>query len=116
MKISSTELQRLVVAVHDAIIEQPTDRGRLYSSIEDLLSFLTTPAGRTDQNCQETDKYFLLHEDNGFTWGHLPEEYQLILDDIGGQLHDTVMSPNIASNFESTPEQLLDRVRKLKNK
>jgi hypothetical protein len=116
MKISSTELQKLVIAVHGAIIELPTDLRRLNSSLENLLSFLTTPAGRTNQNCNETDSYFSLHEDNGFNWDHLPEDYQLILDDIGGQLHDTIKSPNIASNFASTPEQLLERIRKLKNK
>ena len=89
---------------------------RLDSSLENLLYFLTTPAGHTKENCEETDLYFCLHKDNGFNWDHLPEDYQLILDDIGGQLHDTIESPEIAKNFGSTPEQLLKRIRKLKTK
>jgi hypothetical protein len=113
-KINSPQLQKLVVAVRDCIIEQPTDILRLNSTLENLLSFLTAPAERTKENCGETDLYFCLHADNGFNWDHLPEDYQLILDDIGGQLHDTIESPEIAKNFESTPEQLLERIRRLK--
>lgn len=114
--ITAPELQKLVAVVHGSIIEQPTDFMRLNSSLENLLYFLTTPAGRTKENCEETDLYFCLHKDNGFNWDHLPEDYQLILDDIGGQLHDTIESPEIAKNFESTPEQLLERILKLKPK
>ncbi len=46
-------------------------------------------------------------------WSHLPESVQDILGDLGGALHDTVKYPKIAENFESTPEQLLDRVRRI---
>ncbi len=114
--ITSTELKKLVEAVKNCIIERPTDLKRLGSSLENLLSFLTTPTGRTNENCVETDFYFCLHDDHGFNWDHLPEDYQLILADIGGQLHDTIEYSEIAENFESTPEQLLERVRKLKTK
>ena len=113
-KITTPELQKLVAVAHSSIIEQPTDFMRLNLSLENLLYFLTTPAGRTKENCEETDLYFCLHKDNGYNWDHLPEDYQFILDDIGGQLHDTIESPEIAENFESTPEQLLERIRKLK--
>jgi hypothetical protein len=116
MKMTSPELQKLVTVARGCIIEQPTDLVRLNSSLENLLYFLTTPNGRTNNNCKEIDLYFCLHGDNGFNWDHLPEEFQLILDDIGGQLHDTVENPEITKNFESTPEQLLDRIRKLKQK
>ena len=112
-KITSPELQKLVAVVRDRIIEQPTDLIGLKSALENLLSFLTTPAGRTDRNCKETDLYFCLHEDYGFDWEHLPDEYKLILDDMGGQLHDTIKSSEIAESFDSAPEQLLERVRKL---
>lgn len=33
-----------------------------------------------------------------------------VLRDMAGALHDTVTAPAIASNFESTPEQLLARL------
>jgi hypothetical protein len=34
-----------------------------------------------------------------------------VLSDMGGALHDTVSNPEIAENFDSTPELLLDRLR-----
>ena len=46
-------------------------------------------------------------------WTDLPGQFQLILDDMGGCLHDTVSAPEIAENFDSIPEQLLVRVRKV---
>jgi len=115
MKMTSPELQKLIEAVHGCIIERPTDLVRLNLSMENLIGFLTMPVGHTNQNCKETDLYFCLHDNNGFNCDHLPEDYQLILDDIGGQLHDTIESPEVAKNFESTPEQLLERIRKIKN-
>ena len=116
MPITSPELKKLVEAVRNCIIERPTDLVRLESLLDSLLSFLTTPTGRTSGNCWETDLYFSLHDDHSFDWNHLPEDYKLILDDIGGQLHDAIEHPKIAENFESTPEQLLERTRKLRTK
>jgi len=43
----------------------------------------------------------------------LPDAYVNILADMSGALHDTISAPEIAANFESTPEQLLARVRAL---
>lgn len=113
MKILSPELSKLIEAVRGCLVERPTDFSRLKSSLCDLLSYLTTPSGRTHENCRDVDLFFCLHGDNNWNWDHLPEEFRLVLDDIGGQLHDTVEHPEVAINFESTPEQLLDRVRKI---
>jgi hypothetical protein len=113
MKINSPELDKLVNNIKNILNERPTNLEALKLSLENLLLFLISPENRTDQNCREADLFFCLHEDNKFNWDHLSEEFQLILDDIGMQLHDTVKSPEIARNFESTPEQLLERVKKL---
>jgi|SRR3989338_1847314 len=113
MKISSSELDKLINDVKGLLIEKPANLAALKLSLENLLLFLTTPAGRTDQNCRETDLFFCLSDENGFNWDHLPEEFQLILDDIGMGLHDTIKAPDIAKNYESTPEQLLKRVKML---
>jgi hypothetical protein len=43
----------------------------------------------------------------------LPEPFVDILNDMGSALHDTVSAPLIAANFQSTPEQLLERARRL---
>ena len=92
----SSELKKLIEYVHYCIIEKPINLIRLHSSLEELIFFLTTSSGRTKENCEETDFYFLLHEDKGFIWDHLPKDYQLILDDIGGHMHDTIEAPQIA--------------------
>ena len=115
-RISSPELEKLIRVVHKYLIDSPANLSSLKDALEGLLFYLTTPEGRTEDNCKETDLYFCLHDDNGFTWDHLPEDFKLIFDDIGRQLHDTIQHPEIADNFESTPEQLLTRVRKLKIK
>lgn len=39
----------------------------------------------------------------------VPDDFRLVIEDIGMCLHDTVSSPDIAANFESLPEQLLYR-------
>ncbi len=110
------DLQKLINAVRDKLVDKKSRTEDIVSSLEDLISFLASSEGRTDANCRATDWYFCLHEDHGFSWDHLPEELQLILDDIGGQLHDTIMSPKISINFDSTPEQLLARIWRFKHK
>jgi len=49
------------------------------------------------------------------TWDgdRLPQAYVDILADMAGALHDTITAPDIAANFESTPEQLLETARRL---
>jgi len=113
MKISSPELEKLLTNVEHQLLEETANLEMIKSSLEALLVFLTTPTGRTDENCRETDLFFCMNDENGFGWRHLPEDFQLILDDIGMGLHDTIKTPDIAKEFESTPEQLLERVRKL---
>jgi len=43
-------------------------------------------------------------------WEHVPEALSDILGDMGSALHDTVQTPEMAANFECTPEQLLTRL------
>lgn len=44
-------------------------------------------------------------------WDPDPEELSDILGDIGGILHDTFHAPEVAENFDSAPELLLERIR-----
>jgi hypothetical protein len=104
------ELYSYLFKVRDAISDNSTNLGVIKSVLAELLVYLTSPEGRTSENCTTTDTFFELHDDYGFNWFHLPEELQLILEDIGGQLHDTLEHPDTATNFESTPEQLLTRI------
>ena len=108
-----SKLDLLKDEIRNCLISKLSDLKEIKIALDNLIYFLTTPEGRTDENCNFVDGYFLLHEEHGFSWDHLPIEYQLILDDIGSLLHDTFLAPEIAMNFESTPEQLLKRIRQL---
>lgn len=111
----SGELSALVPAVCEEVERCPTNRLALRTSLETLLGFLSSREGRTDANCRAVDSFFCSPQDHGWEvdWGHVPGEFQGILGDLGGTLHDTVAAPDIAQNFESTPEQLLDRVLRI---
>jgi hypothetical protein len=86
----------------------------LKESLINLMSFLSSDKHRTYKNCKAVDLFFTIDDHWNVRWDNLPEEYKLILDDIGGCLHDTMSNPNIAENFESTPERLLERIKQLK--
>lgn len=96
--------------VRDSISDNATSLEAIKSALVELLVYLSSPEGRTSESCTTTDTFFQLHDNYGFNWFHLPEELQLILEDIGGQLHDTLDHPVTATNFASTPEQLLTRI------
>lgn len=101
------ELEPLVRDVYAAI--GCSDAAALRDALERLLAFLASESGRTDPNCATTDYFFALTEQQ---WMPLvPEAFRAILDDMSGTLHDTIYAPKIATTFESTPEQLLERVR-----
>lgn len=111
----SSELQPLLVAAQVEIAREPPNLAAMKASLERIMEFLCTPQGRTDANCNATFMFFLLTErwpaGSPDGWDHLPEDYAEILDDIAGCLHDTIESPEIARNFDSTPEQMLERIR-----
>ncbi len=109
----STQLRPLLELVYDEIARRPPDLISLKTSLEKLLSYLSTSEGRTNANCCATDHFFLLKEGWEARWDHLPASFKDILSDIGGVLHDAVKVPQIAENFESTPEQLLERLRSI---
>jgi hypothetical protein len=104
----SRDLQPLVAAAGRALDQQPPDLAALKWALERLLEFLASEGGRTDANCWAVDAYFAARD-----YGHLPEDYRRLLEDIGGTLHDAIYAPRIAATFESLPEQLLERVRRL---
>ena len=109
----SADLSRLMPSVCAEIERRPTDLRALQGRLKALLVFLGSPEGRTDPNCRAVDLFFCMPEEFGWDvgWSHLPESVQNILGDLSGTLHDAVTHPEIAENSESTPEQLLGRVR-----
>jgi hypothetical protein len=100
--------QPLMQAVRAAMFASPLDLSAVKASLIALLEYLSSPAGRTDTNCCAVDGFFYLDDDSPLE--RLPESLQDVFAHMDA-LHDTVTSPEIAENFGSTPEQLLERVR-----
>jgi hypothetical protein len=110
----SPEIAPLLHTAYRLIQEPSPNLVALHKALKELLLFLSSKRGRTNANCAAADSFFLDIDDE---WGdgrsQLPEPYQNLLGDIGGCLHDTVSAPEIAENFDSTPEQLLERLEGL---
>jgi hypothetical protein len=107
----SPELRPLLEAVYGEIARRPSDLAGLKSALEHLLEFPCSTEGGTNANCWAADLFFCLGEGWEVDWEHLPDEFGDILGDMGGALRDTVQSPEVATNFDSTPERLVERLR-----
>ena len=97
----------------DALMADPVDLAVVKQSMVELLQYLTTPEGRTSNNCYIVNMSIVFPEWGDIELPDLPDEFYDVIADMGGALHDTVSSPEIAYNFDSTPEQLLERAQKL---
>lgn len=104
-------LRPLVERLHQCLTSRPVDSPALKTALVGVLEFLASAKGRTDANCRAVD-YFLA-QDEAWDADQLPEPFVDILADMSSALHDTVTAPVIATNFQSTPEQLLERARRL---
>jgi hypothetical protein len=111
----SPQLQPLLQNLYLSVLSNPPDLCRLKKKLEELLEFLASE-GRTNANCWAVDLFFALSEgwERGWVEQSLPEDFHDVLAMMGEALHDTVRAPEIARNFDCLPEQLLDRVRRLK--
>lgn len=107
----STELRPLVLHVYEKICEKPPQFQEIKDRLENLLHYLTTKSGRTSANCNTTDLFFTTANFD-VDWDLFPEILADLIGDIGGALHDTISAPEIAQNFFSLPEQLLERLQK----
>lgn len=110
----SPQLLPLLRHVYAAAVNRPANLHELKNALESLLSFLASEGGRTDANCCTTDALFSAADQWERPWSDLPEEFQKLLGDLGGVLHDSVYAPHIAKHFDSLPEQLLQRLRAIK--
>src|SRR5215208_3895212 len=104
-------LRPMLERAYEQIMETPPDLPQLKAALERLMEFLASRIGRTHANCVETDRFFFTRDEWPVAWEQLPDSYAEVLGDIGGLLHDAISAPHIAENFDSTPEQLLERVR-----
>jgi hypothetical protein len=110
----SAELAPLVSAVYAEVVRTDTDVQALHKALDGLLTYLASSAGRTHANCVATDSFFMNTDRWERDWEHVPESYQDLLGLLGDALHDTIASPEIADNFDNTPEQLLSQLRQIK--
>lgn len=111
----SPELRPLLRRVYSDILATPVDLAALKRSLSALLEYLTDN-GRTNANCWAVDLFFCTSDgwERDWTEQNLPDDFHDVLSLMGQALHDTVGAPNIAQNFDCLPEQLLDRVRRLR--
>lgn len=105
----SPELEPLVRAVYEAIVAGDVPATR--AALESLLEHLASARGRTDANCCVVDAFFSAEDRWERNWEAMPAPLRNLLGDLGGALHDAIYAPHIARNFDSLPEQLLERLR-----
>lgn len=107
------ELNKLLDQLKDKTLSPNISKEQVLSILEQILEWLNDPLNNTDDNCKKID-YFVAYEivpQKEFEL--IPDDLRGILFDLGATLSDTHTAPEVAENFESTPEQLLKRVRKL---
>ena len=104
-------LRPLVERLHQCLTLRPVDSPALKAAMIGVLEFLASAEGRTDANCRAVDHF--LAQDGAWDADQLPEPFVDILADMSSALRDTVSAPHIAANFQSTPEQLLERAKRL---
>jgi hypothetical protein len=111
----SSDLRPLLERVYSSVLAVPTNLQTLKDSLIDLLEYLSG-VGRTNANCWAVDLFFCLSEgwERDWTEQNLPDDFHDVLSLMGQALHDTVRTPKIAENFDCLPEQLLERVRRLR--
>jgi hypothetical protein len=100
----------LMQSLRAALVASTLDLVAIKTLLIALFDYLSSPAGRTDANCSAVQGFFYLDDD--LPLDRLPESFQDVFGYMDA-LHDTVTSPQIAENFDSTPEHLLRRARSL---
>lgn len=101
----------LMERLHRCLLSEAPDLRATKDALVAVLTFLASPQGRTEANCNGVNWFLAANN----LWGdNFPEAFSVVIFDMAGQLHDTFSAPHIAANFESTPEQLLARAHQLK--
>lgn len=104
------ELRPRLHQLHDELTRRPPDLAALKAALVALFEFLASPEGRTDANCRTVDLFLSLapYEQRP----DLPLSVAELVHDTS-MLHDTFEAPAVAHSFHATPEQLLERARRL---
>jgi|SRR5437667_3560557 len=79
----SSELRPLLLVVYDELGKRSANHTSLKDAIDRVLSFLASPAGRTNANCWAADLFFALGEGWGdVAWEHVPDQLGDVLGDM----------------------------------
>jgi hypothetical protein len=108
---ADSRARELVNAVQSILAQDVPDLMELKNSLINLLGYLSSPIGRTDENCNAINSFFIF--DDLWVDRNLPDHFHDIFADMSSALHDTVSAPEIAESFDSAPEQLLKRAKEL---
>jgi hypothetical protein len=96
------------------VVQAPEfSRDNLVAAMENLLLWLNQPEDNNDSNCKHIDYFISVEIMPEKNFEEIPENIRSILFDMGATLHDAHTSPKVATNFDSTPAQLLVRVQNL---
>jgi hypothetical protein len=108
---ADSRARELMNAVQSNLAHNMPDLSELKKSLINLFEYLSSPNGRTYENCNAVSSIFMF--DDLWVNRNLPDHFQAIFVDVSGALHDTISAPEVAENFNSTPEQLLKRAKEL---
>ena len=106
----AVDIDKKLSHLETVIRKEDIESHEILVAMEDVLTWLVD--NNTDENCRNVDN-FISTRIGSSQRKHLPHDIQEIISDMGGALHDTHTSPEIAKNFESTPEQLLHRLSRI---
>jgi hypothetical protein len=116
----SEELARELAELHARLREREIDEPAVLGILETLLSLLAEPGARNPKTRIHVGHTVLLRicadpavEHN---LGQMTPELAELIQDIGVFLDDVSAAPEVAVNFSSTPELLLQRVRTLRGR
>ena len=106
------DLEQLLQALKVEYFKKPMDEVGVLRAMEGVLAFLVQPANNTDANCKRADHFVLfeMNEARSIQGPETPIDLGRILYDMM-ILHDTHATPDVAENFQATPEILLARTR-----
>jgi hypothetical protein len=110
---AKSEIDLLLQRWEQSLKEDPLDEKNVLLATEAVLVFLSDPATDTHENCTKVDAFVCLHVVD-VDISNIGPDLQGIIGDMGQALHDTHTHPEIAINFQSTPQQLLARLHAIR--
>jgi hypothetical protein len=112
-KSVSPKIKFLLNEFYDAMAMKPAEVKLIKEKLVNIFTFLTTTEGRTNNNLWLVDLFVSLMMDwEVKSFSDLPESLRNLIEEMMG-LHDTIKDPEVAKNFGTTPEQLLEKAQKL---